>query len=236
MEKINVVIVDDEILAAENMVLLLDTYCPEVTITGIANSISEAVVLIRKLQPELVFLDISMPPEGTGFDLLELFPNRNFHVIFATAYEKYSMKAIKEHAFDYIVKPINYKDLVKAIEDFTAVHRNKKTIAPILHKNITIKTEGEVHIIPQNTILYCKAEGSYTAFYIENDKPLVLSKPLKYAVELLDKNLFERCHRSYLINLSKVRKIIKKEGGYVQISDDMIPIGRQHYAKIMSLF
>ena len=115
MKKINALIIDDEIAAAENISILLDTFCPEINVVEITHSISKGFQSIKKNNPDLIFLDISMPPEGTGFDLLDMLPNRNFHVIFVTAHDQYALKAIKQRAFDYLLKPIDSDDLEETI-------------------------------------------------------------------------------------------------------------------------
>lgn len=157
MKQINVVIIDDEIAAAENISILLSNYCPEINVLGMAHSISKGYQLIKSTQPDLVFLDISMPPEGTGFDLLDMFPNRLFHVIFVTAHEEYSLKAIKQRAFDYLLKPIDYKELIQTIEQFISAHTTSITNShSIADQIITLPTEDGTHIIKQKRLCFVR--------------------------------------------------------------------------------
>ena len=234
MSKINAVIIDDEFAAAENISILLESYCPEVTILGMAHSISEGIQAIKKLKPNLVFLDISMPPEGTGFDLLDMFPNRDFHVIFVTAHEKYSLKAIKERAFDYLLKPIDYKELLTTINQITEVHFSDKGNTKI-NQVITLSTDEGIHVIHTKEILFCKASGSYTEFHIKNKPTILISKPLKYAESILKTPNFKRVHRSYLINSLAVTKLSKEDGGFVYVDETSIPISKSHFENIYDI-
>lgn len=233
--EIKATILDDEFAAAENIKILLSNYCPEITITGMAHSITDGIKMVKKHQPDLVFLDISMPPEGTGFDFLAMFPNRDFHVIFITAYEQYSLKALKEHAFDYILKPIDFKDLVKSIDQFKSIHFRNQTPQEAPKKTITLSTDQGVHVVPSNDILFCKASGSYTEFHICDRSPIIISKPLKYAESLLTANQFKRVHRSYLINSDKISKFTKEDGGFVYIGEEVIPVSKKYYDNLYDL-
>lgn len=234
MSKIKAVIIDDEFAAAENISILLESYCSEVSVLGMAHSISDGIKAIKKLKPNLVFLDISMPPEGTGFDLLDLFPNRDFHVIFVTAHEQYSLKAIKERAFDYLLKPIDYKELIKTINQITEIHFTEK---PKIETSqvITLATDEGIHVIHADEILYCKASGSYTEFHIKDKPTILISKPLKFAETLLQTSNFKRVHRSFLINTLAITKFTKEDGGFVYINETSIPVSRNYYENIYEL-
>ena len=234
MNKISAIIIDDEIASAENISILLDSYCPEVTVLGMAHSISSGIKAIKQLKPNLVFLDISMPPEGTGFDLLEMFPNRDFHVIFVTAHEQYGLKALKEHAFDYLLKPIDYKELIKTIDQFIQVHFSSK---PKLENNqvITLATDEGIHVVNPDEILFCKASGSYTEFHLKEKPTILISKPLKFAESILTTSNFKRIHRSYLINANAISKFTKEDGGFVFINDISIPVSKNYYESIYDL-
>jgi two-component system LytT family response regulator len=234
MSKVNAGIIDDEIASAENISILLESYCPEVEVLGMAHSISSGIKAIKQLQPNLVFLDISMPPEGTGFDLLEMFPNRNFHVIFVTAYEQYSLKAIKEHAFDYLLKPIDYKELVKTIDQFIHVHYSNSQKPTDSHV-ITLATEEGIHVVNSSEILFCKASGSYTEFHLKDKATILISKPLKFAESILKTSNFKRIHRSYLININAISKFTKEDGGFVYINDISIPVSKNYFESIYDL-
>ena len=111
---IKAVIIDDESDAVEFIASIVEEYCKDVELLGTANSAKEGIELVRRKKPELVFLDVEMP-HGTGFDLLDAFPEKDFDVIFITAYNHYAIQAIKFSAVDYILKPINIEELVAAV-------------------------------------------------------------------------------------------------------------------------
>jgi two-component system LytT family response regulator len=234
MSSINALIIDDEFAAAENINILLDSYCPEITVVGKANSITQGIKMIKQLKPNLIFLDISMPPEGTGFDLLDTFPVRDFHVIFVTAYDKYSLQAIKEHAFDYLLKPIDYKELIRSVNDFVIQFSLGK---PIENKEsvITLATDEGIHVIHPQEILFCKASGSYTEFHIQNKPTIVISKSLKFAESILVTSNFKRVHRSYLINSKSITKLTKEDGGYVYINEVAIPVSKNYFENLYQI-
>ena len=101
----------------------------------------------------MVFLDISMPPEGSGFDLLDMFPNRNFHVIFVTAHQEFGLKAIKQRAFDYLLKPIDYKELIQTMDQFFNINSVQKPIEDS-DQIITLSTDDGTHIVKQKEIIF----------------------------------------------------------------------------------
>lgn len=236
MKNINVVIIDDEIAAAENISILLDSYCPEFKVIGVEHSIKLGYQMIKSKNPDLVFLDISMPPEGTGFDLLDMFPKRDFHVIFVTAHEEFGLKAIKERAFDYLLKPIDYKELIQTMNQFMDMYGNShEQNAVLIDKSISLPTDDGTHIIKQKEILYCKASGSYTEFHVEHRPPIIISRPLKFAETILDMNSFKRVHRSYIINPNFITKINKEDGGSVLLNNSQIPVSKNYCDDIWEL-
>ncbi len=111
----NAIIIEDELRSREFLKTLIDEYCPQVTVTGMASSVDEAVNLIDSEKPGLIFLDIEMH-KGTGFDVLQRVKERNFHVIFTTAYDHYAIRAIKFSAVDYLLKPIDVEELQQAVQ------------------------------------------------------------------------------------------------------------------------
>lgn len=239
MNKINVVIIDDEIAAAENINLIIDNYCSNLNVLGMAHSISDGLKLVNEKQPDLVFLDVSMPPEGTGFDFLDLVPQRNFEVIFVTAHEEFSLQALKKHAFDYILKPIDYRELIQSVTQFTT--RFDASSTPLSNgssdsKKVKLPSEEGYHLIEKADVVYCKASGSYTEFYLEDGSAILISKSLKYAESLLGGSPFIRIHRSYLVNSDKISKLIKQDGGYVEINGKQLPVSKNHHHEVFGLF
>lgn len=228
-----VIIVDDEILVAKNLELLLNRYCPEIIIEGIAHSAKEGEVLIRDKRPDVIFLDVEMP-HGNGFDLLKRFDQINFGVIFVTAFDHYAIKAIKYSAIDYLLKPIDINELVAAVAKAQAQLKNKSVNQGLnlLLQNLaqpaarlqklTLPTMDGMIFINIDEILYCKSDGNYTSFYLVNGQNPVATRQIGTYEDMLPEPLFCRIHRQYIVNVNKVSKYIKGRGGYVVMSDGKI--------------
>lgn len=226
MAKLNVIIVEDEIHSRETLKNMVNTYCQDLKIVGIASSVREGLDLLKAQNPDLVFLDIEMQNE-TGFDLLTQAQHLNFEVIFTTAYEHYALKAIKFSAIDYLLKPIDVEDLQHAVAKVIrkkeeALHNKKLEVLLDNIKNtnsdqhmITLSTSEGYEFINVADICYCEANGSYTDIYIKNDKHILVSRHLKEYENLLTDYNFMRVHQSFLINLNEVEKYIKSDGGYI---------------------
>lgn len=236
MNTIKTIIIDDEEMAIKNLSLTINKYCPELSVIGEAQSLNEGIKLIKTKSPDLVFLDINLSSSESGFDLLELFPNRNFHVVFVTAYPQYGMQAIKQHAFDYILKPIDHTELVKTVNELIRIHYSAPLESTSTNNVIPIPTSDGTHILHPDEILFCKAEGSYTTFKLVNNRTILLSKSIKHAEQLLTDSRFKRVHRSYIINVEKVKKYHHQGGGLVEIEEDLIPISKTHVESFTDLF
>lgn len=207
---IRAVIVDDEPKAIKSLTVLIETYCRNVSIINHATSAFDAVSIVLKEKPDVVFLDINMPGHN-GFDVLEKIQSEKIKIIFTTAHKDYAINAIKKGAFDYLLKPIDTDELQLSIEKlsgFLKIHETNP-MAPI---QINLK-EGVLFIDPQE-IVKLAASGSYTDIYIDNNKKITTSKLLKEFELVLDNNIFYRCHKSYIVNLTKIKKLLNDNGGY----------------------
>lgn len=227
------VIVEDEKHGRETLKNLLEEFCEGVEIIAMAENVEQAVELIGKHKPDLVFLDIELQT-GTGFEVLQQLNPLSFEVIFTTAFEHYALKAIKFSSIDYLLKPIDIEELQQAIEKVNLKKDKDKYRAQLellLHnlsgspdekKKICLATSDGIEFIDINSILYCEANGSYTNFYIEVLGKLMVSKNLKEYEHLLVDHNFMRVHNSFLINLPKVKKFVKSDGGYILMQNDSL--------------
>ncbi|RDK87346.1 LytR/AlgR family response regulator transcription factor [Marinirhabdus gelatinilytica] len=227
----NIVIVEDEKNSLDALTHLLSEYCEAVNILGTAGTVKESVALIKKVQPDLVFLDVELH-SGTGFDVLRQVQEVSFEVIFTTAYEQYAINAIKFSSVDYLLKPIDLDELQEALEKVKKRKGNEAHITQIKNllmnlqeknisdKKICLSTLQGIEFVKVVDIVYCKANGSYTLFSIKGQNNQLVSKNLKEFENLLEEFGFMRVHNSYLINLREVKKYIKSEGGYIIMSNN----------------
>ncbi len=231
------VIVDDEQDAVSFIESIAREYCPEIEIVGKAFSAIEGIEVIGREKPDLVFLDVEMP-HGSGFDLLAAFPEKDFDVIFITAFNHYAIKAIKFSAVDYILKPINISEFIEAVKRVREARANRKqrhfsfdTLFENLRSGIpsklAIPTSSGMEYLNTREIIRIEADRSYSWFYMEDGTKFLVSRNLKEYQELLSDRNFFRTHNSHLINLEHVKKFIRHEGGYIEMSDgSTVPISR----------
>jgi len=236
-------IIEDEEQAISALKSELKTHCSEVQIIGEAKSIKEAIQKIKSLDPELIFLDIQLS-DGLGFEVLNLFKEGNFKVIFTTAYSQYAIKAIKFSALDYLLKPIDSDELINAVNK--AMKSSKDTesikidnflqnqIETPLRKKIALHTTEGISIFELENIIKCSAESNYTCLYFANGKKMLVSKTLKDFEDLLCTSGFERIHHSHIINLNHLVSFVNKDGGYVILSDkSTLPVSQRKKSNLI---
>jgi two-component system, LytTR family, response regulator len=223
----------------------LKTHCPDIQIVGEANSVVSAAKLLRQQTPDLLFLDILMG-DGTGFDLLEIFPNLSSRVIFVTASEEFAIKAFRLAAIDYLLKPVNLNDLQAAVQRA----KNQKSGSPksldilketIRHpeqlpKRISLHTSDKILIVNIDDIIRCEADGNNTRFYLQNGDNIFVTKTLKYYEDLFEAHTFMRVHQSHLINYQYIQAFLKKDGGYLSMKNNhTVPVAIRKKAEVMEL-
>jgi len=241
---ISIAVIDDEPKARETIINILGLSAIELTVVGEADSVKSAYEMLTFKSPDLVLLDINLP-DGTGFDLLKMFDNVNFKVIFITAHEEYAIKAFKCSAIDYILKPITAGELLGAIEKAHESFNKEETalkLSTLLSnldklKKIVLKTAESIHIINVTQIIRCEADVNYTTFYLTGSEKLLVSKPLKEYDELLSPAGFFRPHQSHLVNLDHILRYEKSDGGYLVMDDNSaVPVSTRKKEELFRLF
>lgn len=246
---IKVVVIDDEINSRELLVSMLSNYCKGVKILGTAHDVLSGIRVIKKEQPQLVFLDIEIPG-GNGFDILNAFDKIDFKVVFVTGYDQYAIKAIKYAALDYILKPVDLDELKSTVEKANvsiAEQDEKIRFLQAAYQNpsedigrIIISSHTQHNIITLNEILYLEAMDGYSIIYIESGSKLISTHPLNYFEETLPAKNFFRIHKSYLINCRKVTGFDAGRGGNVFLQNNTtLPIStrkKKHFTAFMDDF
>ncbi|GAB1449322.1 MAG: LytTR family DNA-binding domain-containing protein [Bacteroidia bacterium] len=234
--KTSAIIIDDESMAQNLLKGMLETYHPEIEVLALCDDLPSGIRAIKRNQPKLIFLDIELPGHN-GLELVDFFDEDelNFKIIFTTAYNQYALQAFKLSAIDYLLKPIDRKELASAIEKFQKSNDDKQylqvlksNLMPERPKVLAVSTASSIHYIPVEHVLYMKAEGAYTKIIYSGSDGILSSKNLGFYEENLSVfGNFFRCHKSYLINLRKVSDFIKADGGTVIIDKQInIPVAQ----------
>jgi len=206
MKKINTLIVDDEIGAVNTLRGMLGEFCPAIQVVATALSVEEAVSAVARYKPELVFLDIEMPPFGNGFDFLERINRSNsFGVIFTTAYPKYAIQAINAvQPWAYLVKPFSVAELMEAVDVAAGKLYDSENQGIVIPDN----RKGN-RVLRIRDILYCEADGPTTDLFVvrgEKIEKIIASRTLKDLEAELPESLFCRTHHSYLVNMLHIER------------------------------
>ncbi len=218
------ILIDDDESNLSALSEKLNRHCPQVSIVARCDNPQDGINAIESLRPEIVFLDIEMPLMN-GFVMLQQLHNKNFELIFVTAYDHYAIKAIRYSALDYLVKPVEIEELKAAVLKAEA-NRNKRSshlqlelLLEQLHKKhpqrITIPTTDGLQFINIDDIVYLEASNNYTNIYLSSRQKFLVSRTLKDFEDLLPEEIFLRIHHSTIINKYFVEKYIRGDGGQV---------------------
>lgn len=244
---IKTLIIDDEHNAGEFLEKLLKRYFPnKFHICKTCESVDEAVEAIEEFQPNLVFLDIQMPNKN-GFELFKEIKEINFEVIFTTAHSEFAIEAIKRSALDYLLKPINYIDLLGAVTRFDEkskkhIQQNQLSIlienmdaGDSAHKKIAIATETGFEFLKFNSIIYLEAQSNYTKFYLTDNSSIITAKTLKHFEEILPEDIFFRIHKTYLVNMNFIKRFSKVDEFTVElITGQKLPVSHRKKDEFIS--
>ncbi len=244
--KLKALIIDDEELARKNLSMILDEYCPEVELLGEAGDIVEAKEKIEQLKPEVIFLDIRMPRASEGFDLLESIENRDFFVVFVTAFKDYALKAFNANAIHYVLKPVDVDDLVSAVakvmetkKQFGGDAENFKTYFEAI-KNLSTNFDNKgygdkiaishtkgIKLVEASNVIYLEASGNCTMLYFKDGKRYLDTRTLKVYENILNPEKFYRIHKSHIINLSYLKEYLNEDGHMAVLKDGkVLPVAR----------
>src|ERR1044072_15254 len=233
MKNVKAGILDDELSNIEILKSIL-LNCEDVEVVWTADNLDSALENIETKKVDVVFMDIQLPPY-TSFELLPKITNLNFEIVFVTAYQEYAVRALKMAAMDYILKPFKEADIIAAIEkvrnkqnkfgEITGLIKNYFGNMPENFSKIVVHVADGYDIIDIEKIMYITALDSYSKIKLTGNVNYVASRSLKEFEELLTEKGFYRVHKSYLINVRHMVKIIKGINASIIMTDGVsIPI------------
>jgi len=226
---ITAIVIDDEQNCIDSLVFDLQKQCTEVNVLETCVTPKQGIISIRKLKPDLVFLDVQMP-WMSGFEMLELIDKIDFAIIFTTAFDQFAAKAFRISAIDYLLKPIHINDLKEAVRKAAEKVQQKTGSAnitnllqnikkPVVNQRIAVPGREGFEFIETGKIIYAKAEGSYTHIFLVDRRKLIVSKTLSDIEEMLPPEHFQRIHHSTLVNVSQITHLFKADGGFVVLEN-----------------
>ncbi|MEO9474813.1 MAG: LytTR family DNA-binding domain-containing protein [Cyclobacteriaceae bacterium] len=240
-----IVLIDDHNVVKDNLKTLLSIYVPDAEIVGEADGVKTGIECLKTHKPDLLLLDVEMG-DGTGFDLLAIYGEIDFKVIFITGHDAYAIKAIKFSAIDYLLKPVDPELLSSALArakqaidtseqnlKVSTLFQNRET--PLLDQKIVLKDSETVYLVAIKDIIRCESQANYTKFFLVGDKMVIVSKTLKEYDSLFESKFFFRAHQSHLVNLMHFDRYEKKDGGIVHMKDgSMLPVAVRKKDSLMN--
>jgi two-component system, LytTR family, response regulator LytT len=255
---INTIIVDDEKPARDELAFLLKGF-PEVNVIGQGKNGVEAVSLIKEHAPDLVFLDVQMPGLD-GFGVLKKLVERKMkvpHVVFATAFDQYAVKAFDVNAVDYVLKPFDKARIAKAIQRarkvletdtsasdrleqlMTQLESTKTAAAPPV--KLLVNSHSRMLLVDSEDVIFASLDDGHTTIVASDLEGTVNYRSLEDLEAALDSESFWRPHRSYLVNIHHIKEVVPWfKGTFMLKMNDkkhtQVPVGRSQQKRMRELF
>jgi two-component system, LytTR family, response regulator len=240
-----VLIIDNEPAIRTGLQQMLKHSCPAVSSIYEAQGLKEGLEMIASHKLDLLFLDVELD-DGTGMELLQKLPQIDFQVVFITAHNHYAVEAFKFSAIDFLLKPIDIEELMRSVQRAQSNLDKAKIIEQLQvmqedrlamqsKKKIVLRDAENLHFVRVADILYCEADGIYTTFFLESGEKILVSKNLKEYESILQLFHFLRVHHSFLVNLEKVEKFDKTDGGHLILSNQSkIPVSHRKKEQVLA--
>lgn len=241
---IKAVIIEDEPVYAEMVQSLSDEFYPGIEIRGYAQTVETAALLLASAQPDIAFCDIELK-DGTMFDVLKKMNSISFQIIFITAHNKFAIQAFKFSAIDYLLKPVEETEFRNAVD--RAIERvNQKQLQHIRlmlenmdrsneNRRIVLRTMDQIHIVNVKDIVRCRADNTYTTFYLVTGENILVSKGMKEYEDILCENGFFKIHQSHIINLQFLRKIDKSSEEVILSDKTRLPLSQRRKQDLLQI-
>ena len=253
--KLRAIIVDDEEFARKNLTMLVNDYCPEIEVVGEASKKTDAIKLINEVNPDVVFLDIRMPSGAEGFELLDEIENKNFLVVFVTAFKDYAVRAFNASAVYYLLKPIDIEELKLATQrlietktkytespgSYQTYFESLKDLSVNLLNNeyssrIAISHTKGLKVIEDTSITHLEASGNCTTIYFKDGTRYLDTRTLKTYENLLNPAKFCRVHKSHIINLGLLKEYLNEDGHFAVLEGGLrIPVARNRVTEFVKM-
>jgi len=234
MEKVKVILVDDEPLATEVLESHISKF-PHIEVMGKFRNAIDLSEFLTHNQPDAIFLDIQMP-QITGLDFMKTIEDKGIAVIFVTAYPEYAVDAFDLEALDYVVKPVSldrFKKSIERLEEFLRFRKNNEGDDVKLEDgHIFVKADSKFVKLNYDQIQYIEAFADYVKIYISDDKRIITLQTMKNMEATLPSDKFIRVHRSFIVSISKVSAL---SGTEVTVGSRQIPIGKNYKESFMSV-
>jgi two-component system LytT family response regulator len=233
------IIIDDEQKGIDALKILIERFLDDVKVVAETTDPKHAIGLLESYRPEIVFLDINMP-EMNGFDLLEKLDSQDFNLVFTTAHQQYGLKALKNNAVDYLLKPVDYEDLCFTINKIKSQMTANASFKPLdddmllsvmqqaSKSRLLIHTKTGIESIDTDDISFFESRSNYTSIHLTNSRSILTSKTLKdFELQLCNGTAgFMRVHHSFIINFQKVLRFVKVSEAIVMADGCVIPLSK----------
>jgi two-component system LytT family response regulator len=242
---LKILIAEDEIKTVNLIKNILENYCSDVVIAGYVQTVKDAICFLSENKVDLVLFDINFP-DGTSFDILQQLTSYNFSIIFITAFEEFALQAIKLSTTDYLLKPVNPKELIAAIQkvQIDKIINNNLLVTTLLsnvnsseekNKKIVLKTTERIQVVNISDIIFCKSDNSYTVFYLKDSNRIVVSKVLLKFENILKEHGFIRVHKSFLVNLDFISSYEKATDCLIMSNKLKIPVSVRKKESVLQI-
>ena len=238
------IIVDDEQKGIDALSMLLSDFAPTVKLVAATDKPEVAIELIENYRPEIIFLDINMPGMN-GFELLQRLSWKSFSLVFTTAHQEYALRALRNNAVDYLLKPVDPDDLIEAMARIESRmkkggdhHFEYDRMISIIRQadsnRLLVSSRTGIEALRPEEIIYLESNSNYTDIHLSDSRVIVSSKTLKDFDNLLcgPGSMFMRVHHSFIVNLQRVERYFK-ESDSVIVSDRKLPVAKSRRAEFL---